>query len=129
MAMLPRFTLWLAGLGFLGFGIACLVAPLQVLGAAGVVLSGPIAATEVRAFYGGLQLGLAFCLLLSALRPAYRRAGLLLCLAAYGGIGVARALGMALDDVSSTFLWFALAVELGLAGLAAFCLNRLGRGT
>jgi len=124
MVLLSRITLWLGGLGFLGFGVACLLAPLQVLAAAGVTLSGAVAATEVRAFYGGLEIGLGLCLLLAALRSQHRQAGLFLCLAAYGGIGLVRAAGMAIDSVATPFLWFALATELTLAGLAACCLLR-----
>jgi hypothetical protein len=126
MFLLTRFTLWLAGLGFVGFGTACLIAPLEVLAAAGVTLTGVAAAAEIRAFYGGLEIGVGICLLLAAMQPAWRKAGLVLCLAAYGGIGAARALGMALDGVATPFLWFALATELGLAALAAICLNRAG---
>ncbi len=127
MPLLSRITLWLGGLGFLGFGIACLVAPLEVLAAAGVTLSGPVAATEVRAFYGGLEIGLGLCLVLAALRSHYRRSGLLLCLAAYGGIALARAAGMAIDGVATPFLWFALLTELSLAALAGFALLRGNR--
>ncbi|MGQ0799382.1 MAG: DUF4345 family protein [Pseudomarimonas sp.] len=127
MALLSRITLWLGGLGFLGFGVACLVAPLDVLAAAGVTLSGPVAAAEVRAFYGGLEIGLGVCLVLAALRSRHLRSGLLLCMAAYGGIGLARATGMAIDGVATPFLWFALATELTLAGLAGLALLRGNR--
>jgi len=127
MPLLSRITLWLGGLGFLGFGVACLVAPLEVLAAAGVTLSGPVAATEVRAFYGGLEIGLGLCLLLAAVRPHYQQHGLVLCVAAYAGIGLARATGMAIDGVATPFLWFALATELTLAGLAGFALLRGNR--
>ena len=127
MPLLPRITLWLGGLGFLGFGVACLLAPLEVLAAAGVNLSGAVAATEIRAFYGGLEIGLGLCLLLAALRLHYQRAGLLLCQAAYGCIGLARAAGMAVDSVATPFLWFALATELTLACLAGFALLRGSR--
>ncbi len=124
MTYLPRITLWLSGLGFLGFGLACLIAPLAVLGAVDVVVSGPIAATEIRAFYGGLEIGLGALLIAAALQPAQQRPGLWLGFAAYGGIGFARLAGILIDSASSTFLWAALATELGLAGLAAVCLLR-----
>lgn len=125
MSALSRFTLWLAGLGFIGFGLACLIAPLATLASAGVVVSGAVAAAEIRAFYGGLEIGLGTCLLLAASSAQHHRAGLVLCLATYGGIGLARALGMGLDGVGTPFLWAALAVELGLAILAALSLRQL----
>jgi hypothetical protein len=122
---LARITLWLGGLGFVGFGLAFLVAPLQMLSSTGIVVSGDLAAAELRAFYGGLELALGMLLIAADLRPAARRHGLVLAFAAYGGIGAARALGMAVGGVATPFLWFALATELVLATLAAVAL-RLG---
>jgi hypothetical protein len=117
MSLLPRLTLWLGGLGFLGFGLAFLVAPLQTLAAAGIALQGDLAATELRAFYGGLEVALGGLLIAADLRGA-RRHGLILCLASYGGIGLARALGMLIAGSATPFLWFALATEATLAILA-----------
>ena len=53
-----RITLWLGGVGYLAFGAAFLIDPLQTLAAAGIALSGDLAATELRAFYGGLEVAL-----------------------------------------------------------------------
>lgn len=122
--MFGRALLWIAGLCFLGFGAAFLIAPLETLGATGIVLSGDLAATELRAFYGGLEVGLGLLLLAAARCPAYQRAGLWLCLASYGGIGLARLLGIALAGSGTPFLWFALATELGLAAAAGWLLGR-----
>jgi hypothetical protein len=123
MNLLARITLWLGGLGFLGFGIAFLVAPLDTLAAAGIRLEGDLAATELRAFYGGLEVALGSLLLAADLRGA-RRHGLILCLACYGGIGAARALGILISGSATSFLWFALATEVTLAALAALALRR-----
>lgn len=120
--MLSRLTLWLGGSGFLGFGLAFLIAPLQTLAAAGIELSGDLAATELRAFYGGLEVALGGLLIAADLIGA-RRHGLILCLASYGGIGLARALGIALAGSATPFLWAALATELTLAALSALSLR------
>lgn len=122
MTTLARFTLWLGGLGFLGFGLAFLIAPLETLAAAGIVVTGDLAATELRAFYGGLEVALG-ALLIAADWTGSRREGLILCLASYGGIGLARGLGMLLAASATPFLWFALVTELTLAGLAGLCLR------
>jgi hypothetical protein len=119
---LARITLWLGGLGFLAFGLAFLIAPLQTLAAAGIELSGDLAATELRAFYGGLEIALGGLLIAADLTGA-RRHGLILCLASYGGIGLARGLGIALAGSATPFLWAALATELTLASLAALSLR------
>lgn len=123
MNALARITLWLGGLGFLGFGIAFLIAPVDTLAAAGVQVGGAAAATELRAFYGGLEVALGVLLIGADLRGA-RRAGLILCLASYGGIGAARLLGIAIAGGATSFLWYALATEAVLATLAAIGLRR-----
>jgi hypothetical protein len=111
-------VLVLAGLGFLGFGLWFLVDPVVPLAAIGIRAEGPAAATEFRAFYGGLELGLGALLLAAAARPAWRRPGLWLVLAANGGIALGRLLGIALDGVWVPFFAYALAWELGFAALA-----------
>lgn len=121
---MARVLLWIAGLGFIGFGLAFMIAPLATLAAAGIELSGDLAATELRAFYGGLELGIGGLLIAAALQPSQQRNGLWLCLASYGGIGSARAIGMLLTATATPFLWFALATELGLAAAAAWLLRR-----
>jgi hypothetical protein len=122
---LVRWTLWLGGLCFVGFGLASLIDPIGLLGSAGVVLSGDVAATEVRAFYGGLELGLG-ALLLAADLYGKRREGLWLVLASYGGIALGRSIGLLIAGQGSSFLWFALATEWSLTGLAVLGLRRLG---
>lgn len=121
---LSRILLAVAGLGFLGFGIACLLAPLQVLAMAGVQVEGAAAATELRAMYGGLELGLALLLLAAAVKPAWLGPGLWLCLASYGGLGLARGVGMWIAQLTTPFFVIALLLELGLALLAALALWR-----
>jgi hypothetical protein len=123
MRTLTRITLWLGGLSFVGFGLAFLVAPQQTLSLIGLQLHGPHAATELRAFYGGLEIGIGLCLIGADLR-GWHRQGLLLCLASYGGISLARLVGIALAGGSSGALWIALALEVSLALLAAVALWR-----
>jgi hypothetical protein len=123
MNLFARLTLWLGGLCFLGFGIAFLVDPVATLGAAGFSVGGEGAATELRAFYGGVEVALGLLLIAADLQPGARRHGLLLSLAAYGGIGAARAFGIALAGGGTPFLWFALGTEALLAALSALALR------
>ena len=127
MQALARITLWLGGLGFLGFGIAFLVDPLGLFALTGIELEGSVAAVELRAFYGGLEVGLGLFLLAADLAGAHRP-GLLLALASYGGIALARVLGLAIAGGGSGFLWAALAVEATLALLALVALLGQRRG-
>ncbi len=117
-------VLALAGLGFLGFGLWFLVDPIGPLAANGISASGAPAATEFRAFYGGLELGLGALLLAASLRPAWRVPGLWLVLAANGGIALGRLVGVAVDGVWVPFFAYALVWELGFAALAAAGLRR-----
>jgi hypothetical protein len=122
--VLARITLWLGGLAFLGYGIAFLVAPAETLAKAGWAMTGEGAITELRSFYGGLEVALGSLLIAADLRGR-RREGLILCLASYGCIGAARALGIAMAGAANDFLWMALGTEAVLAGLAAVSLRRL----
>lgn len=122
-----RLVLWLSSLGFLAFGAAFMLDPLGTLAATGIVVSGDLAAAELRAFYGGFELGVGALILASDLAARHRPYGLLLTLGAYGGIAIGRAIGMLAGSVATPFLWFALAVEGVLATLALIALLRLKR--
>lgn len=122
MALISRITLWLGGIGFLAFGLAFLYAPLATMAAAGVAVEGGTAATELRAFYGGLEIGLGLLLIAADVRPDARRYGLLLCLVSYGSIGLARLFGILIVGSATPFLWAALATEAALAALSAWAL-------
>ena len=123
MQVFAGVVLWISGLGMLGFGLAFLWAPLETMAAAGLSLEGALAATELRAFYGGLEVALGLLILACALRAERLRDGLVLSLAIYGGIGLARLAGMLIDGSDTPFLRFALATELGLAIAAAIALR------
>jgi hypothetical protein len=123
MHMLTKSTLILAIAGLAGFGLVFLLLPETVLGWAGLELSGVGARTELRTFYGGLELGLAAVLVACLRRPARHRDGLWLTLAVFASLAGARLVGLAVDREFSTFLGLALATELGLALLAAAALR------
>lgn len=113
-------VLALAGLGFLGFGVAITLDPAGVLAAVGI-LGTPAGVVELQAFYGGLELGLGTFLLACAFQPAWRQPGLWLVALGNGGIGAVRLLGIAQSGEFTPFFAWALAWELGFtvaAGLA-----------
>ncbi|MBL0028291.1 MAG: DUF4345 family protein [Rhodanobacteraceae bacterium] len=124
MRILVPLLLGLSGLSFLGFGIAFLIAPRETLALAGVATEGAIAATELRAFYGGVEVALGGLILFCATRPSRWRDGLWLTLCCYGAIGLTRVVGMGIDGSDSFFLRFAASTEAGFA-LAAALLLRL----
>lgn len=116
------FVLSLAALGFLGFGVAIVAAPEAVLGMVGI--SGtPAGMVELRAFYGGLELGLAAFLFACAAKPAWREAGLWSVALVNGGIAAARLLGIGLSGEFTGFFAGALVWELGFTVAAIVALR------
>lgn len=122
-AIIIAVLLWSA-LSLLGFGVAIMVAPLDILAKADVVTSGAAAAVELRAFYGGLEVALGVLILICTWKPTRRRDGLWLTLFVFAGLGLTRGFGMLIDEVQTPFLNFALAVELATAAVAAWALRR-----
>ena len=112
----------IAGLGFLGFGIVLLCWPDMALPGLGIQALSDQAQVEVRAMYGGLELGLGI-LLLTCFSSERQRFGLQLSLASYGGLGAARLSSMVAIGVATPFLWFALVWEGVIAILALLALR------
>ncbi len=111
-----RIVLGLSALPFAAVGLAFLVAPTSMASLVDVDVTSPTADADVRAVYGGLQLGCAFILALASSRPEWVRSGLVAQLALYGGLGLSRFISYALVGLPST-LGFLL--HFGeLAGLA-----------
>jgi hypothetical protein len=119
-----RITLWLAALAFAGFGVALLVRP-SLLGVVGIVLARPAAAAEIRAFYGGLELGMAGFLVCASRRDAWVRPALAAQAAMLGGIVLARVIGIAVGGSAEPLILLFGAVEATGALLAIIALRRL----
>ncbi|GAB2489423.1 DUF4345 family protein [Arenimonas alkanexedens] len=116
-------VLVLAALGFLGFGLAIVAAPEAVLATVGI--SGTTAGlVELRAFYGGLELGLGAFLLICAAKPSWRAPGLLSVALINGGIALARLLGIALSGEFTGFFAGALVWEVGFTLAAVIALRK-----
>ncbi len=122
MPIVTVIVLWLSGLQLVGFGVAFLIDPLKTLGSTGIQLEGALAATELRAFYGGLEVAVGLLLIAWTINPARRTEALWLNLAIFGGIGVTRVVAMLLSGADTTFLRFAATVELVTAIATAACL-------
>lgn len=122
MKILNTAVLAIAGLGFVGFGIAFLFWPGALLTGIGLQAVSAQANVEIRAMYGGLELGLGV-FLLCCIAASRQRIGLWLTLASYGGLGLARLASMLFLGASSPFLIFALIWEGVMAGLAFIALQ------
>ena len=114
---LPRVVLLGSALPFAAIGLAFLLAPGQMAGFVGVSLAGATADADVRAVYGGLQLGCAAVLVTAASRPHWWRPGVAAQLALYGGLAGARFVSLPIAGVPSAL---GLALHAGeLLGVVA----------
>lgn len=112
----------LAGAGFLAFGLWLTLDAAAALAGVGIEAANAAGLIELRAFYGGLELGLGSFLLACAIRPDWRPAGLWLTLLGNAGIATVRLIGITATGVFTPFFGWALAWELGFTTLAAAAL-------
>jgi len=120
--MFAKVVLIATGLMYLAFGVAFLAAPTRLGGWVHLGVDHPVARTELRAFYGGLEIGLAVFLLLCARRPGWVAAGLLAAALVLGCTAAARIVGMMVDRSTGTTLVAILLVEAAFAVAAAAAL-------
>ena len=120
--MFVNAVLIIFGLGFGVFGVWALLAPQSLAQLLHFGLQTPGAVTEMRAFYGGLELGLAGLLLAAVVVRSLVPGALLALTVAAGGIAIGRLIGLALDGSGSGLMFGALAFELagGVFGLLAY---------
>ncbi|HWR80750.1 MAG TPA: DUF4345 domain-containing protein [Pseudomonas sp.] len=109
-----------------GLGIAYFVRPEEMANLSGMLLMAPAAITDVRAYYGGLQIGLAAYLLLTLGRQEQMRGALMLLVLLYSSMALARMGGLWLDGgLQQTFNLTALLLEVVSAGLCFVALRQL----
>lgn len=124
--MLPvRLFLLVQILLLAGFGLAYFIYPQETANLSGMLLMEPAAVTDVRAYYGGLQLALAVWLVMALLRGDLLRPALMLLVLLYASLGLARLGGLWLDGgAQQTFNLYAMLFEIVSAGLAFWLLRR-----
>jgi hypothetical protein len=116
--------LWLNGLGFLGFGLVCLVAPEIPANLVGFDLLGVDAVIEIRAQYGGLFTAIGLFGLWGAIQAPMQTASAWLMLLVYAGLGGGRLLGLILvDDAAGNYTYGAMAFELVMTALFGIALK------
>ena len=119
---LPKVVLILSAVPFAGIGLAFLVAPGAMATLVGITLADATSVADIRAVYGGLQLGCAAFLGYAATRNAWVQPALALQIATFGGLCLARIVSYAIAGLPSTLGYLLHAGEiLGLAfGLFAW---------
>lgn len=122
MQRLPQILVVLSALAFGGLGVVFMLDPSRLAGTVELGTS-PFQTIELRAMYGGLEIGVALFLLWCAASPQRVALGLWFSLFAYSGLGLGRLLGVVLSGVEAGPHWTlitieAVAVTLSLGGLA-----------
>ena len=111
-------------LALMVLGLAYFIQPHEMTNISGMLLMAPAALTDVRAYYGGLQLGLAAWLGLALLRGDLLRPALMLLVLLYSALFLARLGGLWLDGgAQQTFNLYAMLFE-GVSAALAFWLLR-----
>jgi len=118
--MLIKIYLGFVGLMFVGYGLYCLVAPGALAEAAGVVGSTTTGTTELRAMYGGLQVGAGLLATLALFRASLVRPAVVSLAFLLLGLFTARTLGVLLDGGITGYTVFALVFESCSGALAAW---------
>lgn len=118
--MFARIVLIVAALMFAVFGIWLLAAPDKLGEWLDVAAASPVGRTEIRAFYGGYELGLALFLLLG-LRRRFTAASCYCLALTMGCVALARLYGFAVDGTAGGATMAIWAIEAGFAllGLVA----------
>ncbi|RJG12046.1 DUF4345 domain-containing protein [Pseudomonas cavernicola] len=111
-----------------GCGLAYFIRPQEMVNLSGMLLMEAAAITDVRAYYGALQLGLAVFLLLATVRLELTRAALTLLVLLYAALAFGRIAGLWLDGgLQQTFNLYLLLFEVVSVGLAFMALRGLSR--
>lgn len=125
--LFARIVLMIQIVALAGLGLAYFIRPEEMASFSGALLMGNAAVTEVRAYYGGLQLGLAAYLAMALTRLDLLRPALTLLTLLYAALALARIAGLWLDGgAQQTFNLTALLLEVISAGLAWWALRGVG---
>ena len=126
--LFARVVLLIQLLALAGLGLAYFVQPHEMTNLSGMLLMEPAAITDVRAYYGGLQMGLGMFLLLACRQPALLRGALTLLVLLYCALALARLGGLWLDGgLQQTFNLTALLLEVVSVGLCFVALRQSSR--
>jgi hypothetical protein len=123
---LSRIALITAAAGFTGFGIACLVRPKSMLNRVDVRARSARGATELRAMYGGLELGFGAFFAAAAAKPEWSRPALVAQALGLGALAASRLAGIVSDHPRGRLMKVLFATEASAAvlGVAALATRR-----
>jgi hypothetical protein len=119
---LSRIALVTAAAGFAGFGAACLVRPKTMLKHVDVKPTSAVGTTELRAMYGGMELGLGAFFAVALAKPDLTRPALLAQALALGTLAGARLAGILHDRSRGPLMKTLVIAESVTAAIGAVAL-------
>lgn len=119
---LSRIALITAASGFTGFGIACLIRPKSMLRRVDVQARSARGTTELRAMYGGLELGFGAFFAIAAVKPEWSRPALMAQTLGLGALAASRLAGILSDHPRGALMKVLFVAESSAAGLGAAAL-------
>ncbi|MHC4513100.1 MAG: DUF4345 family protein [Planctomycetota bacterium] len=122
-----RLLLGFAALTFAGFGAYLAVAPQALDTWLGIRAESAAARIELRAFYGGLELGLGLFFAACAMRRAWLVPGCVALAASLLGIASVRAASLIVEGGADAFVLGALGFEATLGTVAALAARSAAR--
>lgn len=124
---LARFTLSFSALAFGLVGLCFLVSPTSMMSQIDISLDTATADSDIRAIYGGLELGLAVFFVMGLSRRSWTRPALVASLLVFSGMSGARVLSFLIAGFPDTTAYLLLAVEVLGVLLSGVALNHLPR--
>ncbi|MDD3715581.1 MAG: DUF4345 family protein [Candidatus Marinimicrobia bacterium] len=119
-----KLALNFAAIAFAAFGLILFIAP-GIMKSVGVEFADKAGAVELRAFYGGIELGLAAFFALAARRPEWIRIALTGLVLALGGIVILRGFALLIAGFQANLLIYLC--WLGETALFVYALLALAR--
>jgi len=110
---------------FFYFGFGFLLFPTTFCAAIDIELTSPTAITDIRATYGGFEIGLAVFLCFCARQPTFHGAGLLVTACAVGGFGAGRLFGIIMDGSTVPLMVGFTILEIVVTFFSLFLFFRL----
>ena len=112
----------IAALIFTGFGVWFLIKPTALAGI-GIEATGASARTDIRATYGGFELGVAAFLFWCAYKEDWHHIGLIAATLFVAGFGAGRAVGIFCEGGATSLMWSLLAAEVAYTACALWRLS------
>ena len=123
--ILARFSLIAVAIAFLFFGVWLVVRPEDVAGL-GIVLPSETAQVEIRAMYGGFEIGLGLFFVLAVTRSSWHRPALMLQAISLASLGLTRLISTLLASSPHPLLYIFAALEITAAVIGFIAYRGLG---